>query len=432
METANEGMTIKFAAKTASLDEDWKVAFATKKGDHFEVFFEENTEEKYIFKFEDETKSLLSANLWEMGWYSLLQDERARDDCESDISKEKPREVSEKNCDAIEFKGKSFTTPNCELFESVVLSRGLTEATFSTKDKVLFQSQECVFFLAVRPTGDEQPQAVVFRFNPDTPALVPISELVCNENVGDIDPQQFAIMKHEVDKFIKARLLLSSSDGRNHEQNNGTGKSECAKQIETIEIANETSGCGKGSEKRTTRRKLKQPFSPNQDQIIHKNKLRDSRGKSQKQKARRHSKQPPESAKRACVLDKKPVVQATCVHKAPKEKQTNKKSDQKHDGSSLEMKIDTVLNAVGEMQAQLQIDVLKRAASNHSTNLQNNDANMVLQNLLPIHAPFSSFQQVPFAAGPAQQGRSEVSEVLQAVKVMAAVTYMQSMHSFFR
>ena len=94
------------------------------------------------------------------------------------------------------------------------------------------------------------------------------------------------------------------------------------------------------------------------------------------------------------------------------------------------MKIDTVLNAVGEMQAQ--IDVLKRAASNHSTNLQNNDANMVLQNLLPIHAPFSSFQQVPFAAGPAQQGRSEVSEVLQAVKVMAAVTYMQSMHSFFR
>ena len=80
METANKGMTIKFAAKTASLDEDWKVAFATKKGDHFEVFFEENTEEKHIFKFEDETKSLLSANLWEMGWYSLLQDERARHD----------------------------------------------------------------------------------------------------------------------------------------------------------------------------------------------------------------------------------------------------------------------------------------------------------------------------------------------------------------
>ena len=49
METANEGTTIKFAAKTASLDEDWKVAFATKKGDHFEVFFEENTEEKHIF-----------------------------------------------------------------------------------------------------------------------------------------------------------------------------------------------------------------------------------------------------------------------------------------------------------------------------------------------------------------------------------------------
>ena len=35
-------------------------------------------------------------------------------------------------------------------------------------------------------------------------------------------------------------------------------------------------------------------------------------------------------------------------------------------------------------------------------------------------------------AGGAQQGASEGSEVLQAVKMMAAITYMQSVQSFFR
>ena len=40
---------------------------------------------KLIFKFDDEIKSLLLVIFWEIGWYSLLQDE-----CESEIGKEKP------------------------------------------------------------------------------------------------------------------------------------------------------------------------------------------------------------------------------------------------------------------------------------------------------------------------------------------------------
>ena len=41
-------------------------------------------------------KSLLSANLWEIGWYSLLQDE-----CESEIGTEKPGGISVIDRDAI-------------------------------------------------------------------------------------------------------------------------------------------------------------------------------------------------------------------------------------------------------------------------------------------------------------------------------------------
>ena len=42
------------------------------------------------------------------------------------------------------------------------------------------------------------------------------------------------------------------------------------------------------------------------------------------------------------------------------------------------------------------------------------------------------FQQVPSAAGPALQGRSEGCGVLQVVKMMATFTKMQNVHGFHR
>ena len=44
----------------------------------------------------------------------------------------------------------------------------------------------------------------------------------------------------------------------------------------------------------------------------------------------------------------------------------------------------------------------------------------------------NAFQQVPSSAGSALQGRSEGCGVLQAVKMMATVTKMQSVHGFHR
>ena len=141
-------------------------------------------------------KSSPWANLWEIGWFSLLQDEF---ECESEIGTEKPGGISLIDRDAIQCNCKSVTTSKSALFELVVLPQGCTETTFSTKDKLVFQSQKCVFVLAVQrlPTDNEEAQAVVFGFNYiyDTPALVPIYELVRNVKVDDIDPQQFTRMK---------------------------------------------------------------------------------------------------------------------------------------------------------------------------------------------------------------------------------------------
>ena len=71
---APEGRTITFCAKSANLTDNWNVAFATKKVDHFEVFFEKDPENKLIFNNDDESKSLLTSNLWEIGWYSLVEE----------------------------------------------------------------------------------------------------------------------------------------------------------------------------------------------------------------------------------------------------------------------------------------------------------------------------------------------------------------------
>ena len=81
---------------------------------------------KTVFKFDDEMKSLLSSNLWEIGWYSLLQDE-----CESEIGTEKPGGISVIDRDAIQCNFKSVTTSKSALFELVVLSQACTETTFS-------------------------------------------------------------------------------------------------------------------------------------------------------------------------------------------------------------------------------------------------------------------------------------------------------------
>ena len=54
-----------------------------------------------------------------------------------------------------------------------------------------------MFVLAVQPNykENEEAQAVVFGFNYDTPALVPIYELVWNVKVDATDPQQFTRKK---------------------------------------------------------------------------------------------------------------------------------------------------------------------------------------------------------------------------------------------
>ena len=106
-------------------------------------------------------------------------------ECESEIGTEKPGGISVIDRNAKKCNFKSVTTSKSALFELVVLLQGCTETMFSTNNKLVFQSQECMlnFVLAVQPTENEEAQAVVFSFNYVTSALVAISELVWNVKV---------------------------------------------------------------------------------------------------------------------------------------------------------------------------------------------------------------------------------------------------------
>ena len=91
----------------------------------------------------------------------------------------------------VDFKGKSFAALNCTFFESVMLSHKSGQVTFQTRDNVFFQSESCVFFLAVQPADNKRPQAIVFNLNEHAAALVSMFELVISEQEGGIDPEQF-------------------------------------------------------------------------------------------------------------------------------------------------------------------------------------------------------------------------------------------------
>ena len=63
----------RFAAKKPDLMGNWFSATATKHADFFEVIYDDSTLEVQKVPFDDERESLLSENLWELGWFGVPQ-----------------------------------------------------------------------------------------------------------------------------------------------------------------------------------------------------------------------------------------------------------------------------------------------------------------------------------------------------------------------
>ena len=99
------------------------------------------------------------------------------------------------------------------------------------------------------------------------------------------------------------------------------------KQIETHWNYSSNIWLWKGLDKRTSRRKLKQTFSPDHGTRLGKHYSRQkSSDTADKKKPWRHSKQVAGTSKRVCLLDGKAVAPTTSMPEAQKAKQANKKN----------------------------------------------------------------------------------------------------------
>ena len=118
-----------------------------------------------------------------------------------------------------------------------------------SKPDFFFQSELCVFFLAVQPAENARPQAVVFKLNEHTPALVCTFELVMSEQEGGIDSEQFNSMNEDRNRYVDLNFV--SSDEKEGSKCDEINRSEFPKKVESHanagNISNDTHGSAKCS-----------------------------------------------------------------------------------------------------------------------------------------------------------------------------------------
>jgi hypothetical protein len=435
------GDCIQFLAKKGDIGGEWQNASATRKADHFAVVFESDPATICQYFFEDEQHSLLSKNLWELGWYKLPESIMAvgSGSKESDIT-EIPRGEDPSKFTITEFKGKSFdgvlrVGGKAKFFETVVCSNG----TFSPKDSVICNSKRGIFFFAVQPEDGSEAQAVVFTFEPDIPAFVQLSNVVKQSAEVNDQPDQesFNIMKTTVREYIR-KQIKSPNVGKSSEQAKPSAKAVVQ---EVLEVEGEVSSDDHDDfedfdnsttpkDKRHSTRSLRksQPtkkFSP-QQQLNSKRKRTEggaytsrkktARGKLNLNKELKGKQSNPPGAPEQ-VSTKRSVVPTPVQN-------LGSASIQQH-CQGITNTIDNVVNAIGVMQKDIQD--LKRASD--AEQLQ-----PIMHPPVVSSLPLQSGMQIGLPPLPMQQPGtvSGGSEVLQAVKFMAAMMYMNSVNNFFR
>ena len=208
-----ERITMSFVAKTDDIYRgEWHKATASKKEDHFEVIFDENPSIILQYYNSDEQKSLVSENLWAIGWY-MLPDQadalsRQKDNGQGSVAVEDINHINRNNFEGKYFEGELRSGMKCKFFESVTCTRGKTVFTFNTVDSVLHKSEIGVFFFAVEFYDGSEAEAVVFFQERNLPSFVPLLQLVKQElsENAKVDNEEFHHMKETVREFIKQHL----------------------------------------------------------------------------------------------------------------------------------------------------------------------------------------------------------------------------------
>ena len=66
-----EGESLLISVKLGDLQSEWKSATATKRPQDFMIKYDDISLKDEVCPFDDKTRSLLSGNLWQIGWFQL-------------------------------------------------------------------------------------------------------------------------------------------------------------------------------------------------------------------------------------------------------------------------------------------------------------------------------------------------------------------------
>ena len=173
------GETFHFQCKQKNLDEQWTNTKAVKGESFFEIVSDVEGSLPHKVPFDDEAQSILSLNLWEIGWFRVLP---------STASDTTPVIV---DIPAISFGGKhlrmDLNGANYDVYQQVTVG----EIFFNHSSFVEWDDQLGIFFFGAEPIGEthEGSVAIVYNCTKHTPELIDSRKLklVSSECGQDID-----------------------------------------------------------------------------------------------------------------------------------------------------------------------------------------------------------------------------------------------------
>ena len=211
LEAMSHENSIRIRMKLGDLTSDWTSATAVKKEGYFECSMDNSELDPVALPFEDETKSLLSLDLWKCGWYSLPD--------EVDQNPERDARLSVQ----FEFKGRksmpfSLDGQSYTLFPSCTIDRDGCSYILNPKSAVLNRMEDgFVYFMAAKAqTPKFEHKAVVYNCTTCSPEVVSLLNLSldvgkeCSGRVLQLDATTLDNMSESIKKFLSPTTALDT------------------------------------------------------------------------------------------------------------------------------------------------------------------------------------------------------------------------------
>jgi hypothetical protein len=200
LEALDREQSVKIRMKCGDLTSAWKNATAVKKDGFFQCIMDENGCEPASLPFDDEKTSLLSVNLWEMGWFSLSPGQEV---------------IFQPPSIAFDFNGKRsydivYESQSYTLFPSCTVTVAALVSTFNPKAKVCIDLESgFVYFMAAKSNEPHlHHMAVVYNCIKSCPEFIALKRVTLDaeaEKSLDLDLNAVALC---VKSFIRSAAGL--------------------------------------------------------------------------------------------------------------------------------------------------------------------------------------------------------------------------------